>query len=196
MTYNLTDYEENRLLDLSLLNTDKLRLLSAAATESTTGTALSGGSYADQTLTFAAASGGSKATSAAQSYTNLVAGDIQGWSIVDSAGTNTKWYGLWNPQSGTAQATGDTVTLASHGLTNGQKIVFQAGYAPAGLTANTTYFVVGATTNTFQVAATSGGAAIDITSDAALVQWGKVKTIATTGDGFTVPSGGITCSFD
>ena len=34
---------------------------------------------------------------------------------------------------------------------------------PAGLTEGTVYFVVGAATDTFQLALTSGGAAIDIT---------------------------------
>lgn len=196
MTYNLTDAEENRLLDLSWLTTDKLHLLSVGSTEAAAGTEVTGGSYAAQTTSgLAAAAAGSKATNAAVSYANMPATDIQGWEIKDSAGTGRKWYGLWSPKTGTAQATGDTITSTAHGYANGQKIVFQSGYAPAGLTANTTYFVVGQTANTFQVAATSGGAAIDITADNSLVQFGVVKT-TTAGDTFSIASGALTVSLD
>lgn len=193
MPNNLTDYEESRLLDLSLLNTDQLALMSTLGTDSSAGTEVTGGSYARQTLTFAAASGGSKASSAGLSYTSMPATDIQGWAIYDSAGTNRKWYGVFNRTLGTAQASGDTITATAHGLTNTTKIVFQSGYAPTGLSANTTYFVRDATTDTFKVAATSGGTAIDITADAALVVLGLVRTVAS-GANFSVPSSSIVCS--
>lgn len=195
MTFNLTDYEENRLLDLSALGTDKLHLMSTLGTESAAGTEVVGGSYAAQTLTFAAAAAGSKATSAALTFTSMPATDVQGWVIKDSAGTNRKWYGLWSPKSGTAQATGDTITATAHGYANTQKVVFQIGYAPTGLAANTTYFVVGSAANTFQVAATSGGVAIDITADSALCQFGVVKVVNAT-DNFNVASGALTVALD
>lgn len=58
-------------------------------------------------------------------------------------------------------ATPGVVTWTSHGLSNGQQVVFTTtGALPTGLTASTTYFVVNATANTFQVSATSGGSAI------------------------------------
>lgn len=58
-------------------------------------------------------------------------------------------------------ATPGVVTWTSHGLSNGQQVVFTTtGALPTGLTAGTAYFVVNATTNTFQVSATSGGSAI------------------------------------
>ena len=54
-----------------------------------------------------------------------------------------------------------TITFSAHGLTNGRRVLFQtSGALPSGIAANTIYFVVNAGTNTFQVAATSGGAAI------------------------------------
>ena len=199
MSFNLTDTEEARLLDLSLLNTDKLALMAVLGSDSAAGTEVTGGSYARQTLTLAAASttGGatSKATSTLTSFTSMPATDVQGWAVYDSAGTGRKWYGLWSPKTGTASATGDTVTSTAHGYTNGQKIVFQSGYTPAGLAANTTYFVVNATTDTFQVAATSGGTAIDITADLSGVQFGVVKTANAT-DTFNVAAGALTFSLD
>lgn len=58
-------------------------------------------------------------------------------------------------------ATPGVVTLASHGLTNGSMVMFRTtGALPTGLLPEVVYFVVGSTTNTFNVAATSGGAAI------------------------------------
>jgi hypothetical protein len=169
MPNNLTDYEENRLLDLSWLNTDKLALMAVLGTDSTAGTEVTGGSYARQTTSsLAAASGGSKSNSGALTFLALPATDVQGWALYESAGTNRKWYGLFTPQSGSAVAATDVVTISSHGYADGDKIVFQSGYTPAGLTANTTYFVRDKTTNTFKVAATSGGSAIDITADSAL----------------------------
>lgn len=57
------------------------------------------------------------------------------------------------------------VTWNAHGLTDGQKVKFSTtGALPTGLTAGTTYYVVNAAANTFQVAATLGGAAIATTS--------------------------------
>lgn len=64
----------------------------------------------------------------------------------------------------TADATTDIVTCPAHGFSNTQTIAFYGGTPPGGLVEGTTYFVRDATTDTFRVAATSGGAAIDLTS--------------------------------
>lgn len=54
------------------------------------------------------------------------------------------------------------VTWTSHGLSNGTPVVFStSGALPTGITAGTTYYVINAATNTFQVAATAGGTAIN-----------------------------------
>lgn len=194
MPNNLTDYEENRLLDLSWLTTDKLALLSVNGTDSAAGTEVTGGSYARiTTASIAAASGGAKASSATYTFTGMPATDIQGWEIRDSAGTNRKWHGVINPQTGSAVASTDVITVTAHGFVDTDKIVFLAGYVPTGLSAGTTYFVRDKTTNTFKVAATSGGTAIDITADAATLVVGKVVTVAS-GDGFAVASGQLILS--
>lgn len=189
MPNNLTDYEENRLLDLSWLATDKLALLSVQGTDSAAGTEVVGGSYARQTTSsLAAAASGSKATSAAITFLAMPATDVQGWAIYDSSGANRKWYGLFSPQTGTGAASTDVVTIAGHGFNDTDKIVFQSGYCPAGLSPNVTYYVRDKTSSTFKVAATSGGSAIDITADASLVVVGRVATVVG-GDGFTLGSG-------
>lgn len=54
------------------------------------------------------------------------------------------------------------VTWNSHGFSNGQPIALLiTGALPTGLTAGTVYYVVSAATNTFQLAATVGGSAIN-----------------------------------
>lgn len=66
----------------------------------------------------------------------------------------------------TADNTNDTFTKTSHGLTNGE-IVFVRSQTtlPAGLSANTPYYVRDAATNTFKLSTSAGGAAVDITTN-------------------------------
>ena len=54
------------------------------------------------------------------------------------------------------------VSLTAHGLSNDDPVVFSTtGALPTGLTAGTVYYVVNAATDTFEVAATVGGASIN-----------------------------------
>lgn len=58
-------------------------------------------------------------------------------------------------------ATPGVVTWTAHGLENGAAVVLSTtGALPTGLAAATTYYVVNKTTNTFELAATKGGASI------------------------------------
>lgn len=65
----------------------------------------------------------------------------------------------------TFQDSGDTVTRNNHGYVDGMNISFATVVTTTGITATQTYFVVNATTNTFQVANTVGGAPIALTND-------------------------------
>lgn len=65
----------------------------------------------------------------------------------------------------TFQDTGDTVTLNSHGLSNGTLISFTSITSTTGISINTAYYVVNATTNTFQVATSVGGSALPLTTN-------------------------------
>lgn len=65
----------------------------------------------------------------------------------------------------TFQDAGDTVTKTAHGLWNGATITFSAIITTTGITVGTTYFVVNAAVNTFQVALTPGGAAVALTTN-------------------------------
>lgn len=61
-------------------------------------------------------------------------------------------------------ATPGVVTWTAHGLADGQAIqLLTTGALPVGLTAGTTYYIVNSAADTFQLAATLGGTAIDTT---------------------------------
>ena len=60
---------------------------------------------------------------------------------------------------------GDLVNLTAHGLSNTDKVAFASITGTTGIVVRTIYFVVGAAANTFQLALTSGGAAIVLTTN-------------------------------
>lgn len=59
----------------------------------------------------------------------------------------------------------NTITIANHGLVNDNKVIFQStDNLPDGLVLGQLYYIISATTNTFQVSLSIGGAAVIITS--------------------------------
>jgi hypothetical protein len=147
---------------------------------STTGAnEVTGGSpaYARKAATWAAASGRSKATSAGMAF------DVP-------AGTTVRWCGLYDaltvgnflgmvpngggvPQPFSVNATGvtaNTLDAPSHGFSAGNSVVVWAANPaeplPTPLAEGTVYWVIatGLTTDAFQLSATSGGSAIDLTA--------------------------------
>lgn len=103
------------------------------------------------------------------------------------AGTTIAWQGLWSLAAAgtfygsqplgatglapfTAEADTDVLTADQHGFSDTQQVVVldaTGAVLPTGLVEGTIYFVRDATTDTFKLAATSGGAAIDLTVDGA-----------------------------
>ena len=61
--------------------------------------------------------------------------------------------------------TGDLVSRTAHGYTNGMQVQFFNITTTTGIVNGQFYFVINATANTFQVAATSGGSALALTND-------------------------------
>src|SRR3954462_10970548 len=60
---------------------------------------------------------------------------------------------------------GDKILKTAHGRNNGEILLYTAGsVAIGGLTTGNYYFVVGKTTNDFQLSATLGGSAINLTT--------------------------------
>jgi hypothetical protein len=165
----LTDAAVNIALDALFptgTGTDRC-YLSAHTDYSATGASLHGSKTAGA---WAAAASRSKAITAAI-------------DITITATATIKWIGAWGGTAGDTfrgmfpnASTGDktfqvdltnnTVLCESHGWSDTQKITFHGGTAPTGLTAGVTYFVRDVTPadpDTFKVAATSGGSAIDLT---------------------------------
>lgn len=68
-------------------------------------------------------------------------------------------------KSVTGVASTDVFTSTSHGYANGDLVVLSALTGGAGLTAGDPYFVIGQTTNTFQLARIPSGTAVNFTSD-------------------------------
>ncbi len=139
---------------------------------------VTGGSpaYARKAATFAAAAAGSKASSNAPVF------DVPAATIVRFIGfwdavTVGNFKGMVANGASVAGGVGEfefwvdtiaeTINHIAHGLLNDDKVVFYNGTAPGGLTEGTVYFVVNKTADNFQVALTLGGAAINLTAQAA-----------------------------
>ena len=59
----------------------------------------------------------------------------------------------------------NTLTITSHGFTNGNHLTFSStGTLPSGITEGTLYYVISATANTFQISTSIGGSAVVILS--------------------------------
>lgn len=72
--------------------------------------------------------------------------------------------GYGTPFTFTADAGTDVFTATGHGLSDGDVVhVSTTGTLPAGLSANTDYFIISSTANTFQLSLTTGGSAVDVT---------------------------------
>lgn len=65
----------------------------------------------------------------------------------------------------TAVASTDVFTATAHGFSNGDSVIFDGLTGGAPIDVGTAYYARDVTTNTFKIAATSGGAAINITTD-------------------------------
>lgn len=120
--------------------------------------------YAPKAITINAASGGSRSLNAAVTF--------------DVPACTVKWASFWNsgtflacapnggatPKNFMAIPSSDTIYCAGHGYSDTQKITFFGGTPPGGLTEGATYYVRDSAPDTFKVAASSGGSAIDLTA--------------------------------
>lgn len=172
----LSAFAKNLALDaLDEAATNGAKFGSLHTAYSSTGTSeVTGGSpaYARKAATWGAASAGSKATSASM--------------VFDVAGAVTvRWVGFWDavtagnflgmvPNGGGTPkaATVDDIATevfdsAAHGFVNTNTVVvwsISGVSLPTGVSEGTVYYIVGTTTDTFQLSLTSGGAAINITA--------------------------------
>jgi hypothetical protein len=121
---NLVQVEANAILNASsgqaaytaTVAPVKVALTTATGTATVAGTEVVGGSYARQTITFAAAAAGAIASNIALTYTSMPACTVTGVDEYDSAGTPVRrWFGALSA-SKTVNA-GDTFSIASGSYT-------------------------------------------------------------------------------
>jgi len=178
----------------ALLTSGKGGVTHVGAVTDIAGTEVAGGSYARQAVTWGAAASGAATNTGALTipipagstpvalayYDALSAGNLLGVFPYGSAG---------QVLDGVATVTAaDTFTSNVHGLAADDR-VFVAAVAgetlPAGLSATTLYYVraTGLTADTFTLATTSGGSAVDVTAAGELVWFKTVpNTFASAGN--------------
>ena len=145
---------------------------------------VTGGSYARQAIAFGDAAGGIRTQT--------------GSAIFSVTTTTVRWVGYWagtqwlyaapaggaSPKNFIVLPGDDTVYCPLHGWADGQQVVIFNGTAPAGTDEGQILYVRDAGTNTFKVAATDGGTAIDMTT---APSWGAVIAAITE---YVYPAGG------
>lgn len=179
---DLSNFAENELLD-HILGTGSYTMptpfwgLHSGHPGETGANELTGGSYARQSVAFAAAASGLAANTALEQWdlTGVTGATVffaVEWDAV--SGGNPLWAVPLGPAGSVVAATfvganaGDVCTSFAHGFIDTDRVYVKraSGSAlPTGYAEDTLYFVVGATTDTFQLSLTSGGAAIVITAD-------------------------------
>lgn len=107
--------------------------------------------------------------------TGAQAGQVKGlgWYTASSGGTLRAWSWLCDQvvPMAIAIAASDLIWAPGHAFINDTKVIVWAPAGvtlPTGLVAGTEYYVIGASGNSFQLSATLGGAAINITADGAM----------------------------
>lgn len=135
--------------------------------------------YARQAVTWSAASSGQKSNSNALTF-DVPPGTYAFLTFWNSAGPGTTGYLGWAPINGTvkgfgtvdsAGVTSDAIQSAGHGLVDNDRVMVFNVFSeslPAGLVEGTIYHVVSATTDTFELSATQGGASVNITGQGEL----------------------------
>jgi len=158
-------------------------LFTTAPADGGGGTECSAGNYARKSVTnnttnFPAASGGLKQLATQQDFVTANADwapaltPVVAFGLFDAvSGGNLLYWGWLGSDSGrvfTGLAATEVLTSPGHTFVNDDTVRLYAvpgSTLPTGLSAGTTYFVIGVSGNTFQLSATQGGAAINITVD-------------------------------
>lgn len=165
---------------------------------------LTGGSYARQQIAFGVSAGGLASNSAQEEWdlTGVTSGEVLFVGLWDAVSAGNF---LWSIPLGqdsdtfTAQASTDTLTSYGHGRVNDERVVVGAppGSAlPTGLAEDTVYWVVGAAADTFQLSATMGGGAIDLTADGEGIAYLVDAKSFNSGDTFRIAAGDLDVSID
>lgn len=105
----------------------------------------------------------------AQAGTITVVAGNSNFTIAIPATTDPAFTGA------TGTAATDRINKTAHGLLAGDRIYLTALTGGVGLGLNTNYYVINPTTNDFQISLTSGGVAVNFTTDATVLSYSKVS---------------------
>lgn len=90
-------------------------------------------------------------------------------SMLDHLASEITYVGLFDEEAAITSVTGtastDLLNKSSHGLSNGNLVVLRSLSGGSGLTTEYPYYVVGVSGSDFQLSLTSGGSAINFTTD-------------------------------
>lgn len=211
----ISDYYENKILDHMYRNqaftppSAVYVSLHSGRPGDTGANEISGGSYARQTVTLTAASGGASENTANIEFSNMPSVTVVAFGLWDaSSGGNLLGWGWLQPSGGyqkfflveSADLTSNDITSPSHGLAANDRVVFEplmGSSLPGGLSTGTVYYVTGTPgTDTFQVSTTQGGAAVDITSVGSGLVIKVTPKSVNAGDTFRIPAGGLDLIFE
>lgn len=154
-----------------------------------------GGSYARQPTAFDAASGtGTTANTAQEEFTGMPACTVYAvgvWSALAGTWRGYGWLGGHAAKPFTALNAGDVFRSPAHGYSNDDRVVLEDpfGTLPTGSDSTTIYYIVGVTTDTFQISTSSGGAAVTLTSDGTGLVRKVVPKVVNSGDTFRIAAG-------
>ena len=127
-----------------------------------------GNPTASQTLTISSNPGASlnptysRSSTTTAGSTTITIADTSNFIIGETQVIGT---GITNSRIVTLTDADDLVTLVGHGLPNGKRVSFTTITSTTGISVYRPYYVVNATTDTFQLSLTQGGAPIALTTD-------------------------------
>lgn len=215
----MSDYLEQKLIDLTMNAVaftgpqNWVALFTVAPSDAGGGTEVTGGAYARQRV-FANLGGtpdwALAVTQGAGSHLGYLVdntddinfpvasvswGLIVAWAIFDASAAGNLLLWGWLAQTvklfvvDTAGVTNNDLNSPAHGLANNDRVIVRGGTLPAGLTADTKYFVVSATADLFRLSLTEAGAAIDITAVGQGEVWKVEEKVVNINDQFKFLAG-------
>jgi hypothetical protein len=160
----------NTMLDAGAAILDEVSLHTAFSTSGAN--EVTGGSYARQAITWNAAAAGALDSSNAPSFSVPGTNTIRFVGFYDTIPSPDVFQGMIpNQQAGDiapqrfiVEVTTNAIQAPAHGFANDDNVVFIGGTPPAPLVEGTVYWIVASATDEFDVSATQGGAAIDLTT--------------------------------
>lgn len=206
---SISNYAENAILD-AVFNNTSLAVAQAYAQLHTgepgeAGTSNVATETDREPASFGAAASGAVTSDADITWTSVAASEtithVSLWDSDTPGGGNCLWTGPLGPGTKNPVVAGvDDIFLSyGHGFTDDMRIqllAIEGATLPTGVDGTTLYFVITDEIDSFQLSATSGGAAVNITAGGEAIAQRVVPAAVLIGQNFTIPSGQLVVSLD